>query len=79
MGRQGFARASQTAKKQAVPSPATASSDVHRNLCISVPLSPLSADVEADHLEILQNHFTECRDGVKSKKSRWKGVWLRVA
>lgn len=32
--RQGFARASLTAKKQAVLSPATASTEIHRNLCV---------------------------------------------
>lgn len=39
--RRGFARASLTAKKQAVPSPATTSTEVHRNLRVSCLYFPL--------------------------------------
>lgn len=57
-GQAGFCRASLTAKKQVVPSPATTSTQhrsTQKSVCL-IPLFPLSAGLEAGHLRILWSH-----------------------
>lgn len=72
MDRQGFARASLTAKKRAVPSPATTSTEhrsTQKSVCL-IPLCPLSAGLESSLNSVKSIHIhteREREDGVKRK------------
>lgn len=79
-GRHGFAGATLTAKKQAVPSPATASTEVHRNPRVSSLCFPPRSR-PSQNCTKPSRHFREReREGVKivwgkRERKRWKERW----